>query len=269
MSSSSASGSTPAAAPVVVIKEKSGCFKGCIIAAILIAVIWVLLVMVIGGSESESRSVANKPRSDANESRSVANKPRSDANEKEKEALARPAPESFCGIMFGTNIESICLSAKPNYDLMRQREYAFSYLEGEKSLDKPFRYFQKAEIHAALVTKKVFKTIMSYKFPRNAAAGADVAEYKDTLKVLKTKYGTPYGEYDGFGGDKSAEFKLGDVVITLRFTAEGLIDSAALRLSAEKLSIKRQAETESRSVYDERVKKDIESRKIEGGADAL
>lgn len=40
--------------PVVVIKEKSGCGKGCLIAVILMAVIGALLVLVIGGAASEA-----------------------------------------------------------------------------------------------------------------------------------------------------------------------------------------------------------------------
>ena len=49
---------TSEGAPVVVVKEKGGCFKGCLIAAILMVVAGVALVMIIGGAASEEEKAA-------------------------------------------------------------------------------------------------------------------------------------------------------------------------------------------------------------------
>ena len=45
---------TPDGASVVVVKEKGGCFKGCLIATILMVVLGFALIVIIGGMESEA-----------------------------------------------------------------------------------------------------------------------------------------------------------------------------------------------------------------------
>lgn len=103
------------------------------------------------------------------------------------------------------------------------------------------------------------------------SAAVDNAEYQETLSVLKRKYGTGCTEREGFGGNKTNVFKVGNVLITLKFVTEGVIDRGHLILTAENQGLRGVAEAECQKYYQERSRRDVQNMKgfQNGGIDAL
>ena len=122
-----------------------------------------------------------------------------------------------------------------------------------------------------MTSRKIYKIELEYEFPREVSAAVDNAEYQETLAVLKRKYGTGCTEKVGFRGDKTNVFKVGNVLITLKFVTEGVIDRGHLILTAENQGLRGVAEAECQKYYQERSRRDVQNMKgfQNGGIDAL
>ena len=72
-------------------------------------------------------------------------------------------------------------------------------------------------------------------------------------------------------GDKTNVFKVGNVLITLTFVTEGVIDRGHLILTAENQGLRGVAEAECQKYYQERSRRDVQNMKgfQNGGIDAL
>ncbi len=179
-------------------------------------------------------------------------------------------PEKFCGIVFGEDIDHRFPNAK-FVDNSKSRRSEFSYRIADVTLGTPFRNFRTGKVYASMTSKKIYKVILTHHFPRKSTTAVDDAEYKATLNALKVKYGVGNVEEEGWGGDKTHKFKVGNVLITLMFTTEGLIDSGKLELEAENMEYKNLAVAECNKFYEERARTDVENMKSfeNGGVDAL
>lgn len=179
-------------------------------------------------------------------------------------------PLSFCGINFGEKIDLRFPDAGFK-DNSKERTYEFSYMVADLKLGKPFRNFKEGNVYAAMTSKRIYKVELTYYFPRGVSAAVDDAEYQGTLQALQTKYGVSCTEETGWGGDKKNVFKVGNVLISLKFVTEGIVDRGHLILTAENVLIRAAAESECRKYYQERSRRDVENMKgfQNGGVDVL
>ena len=180
------------------------------------------------------------------------------------------SPLSFCGVNFGERIDLRFPDAEFK-DNSQERNYEYSYLVADLTLGTPFRNFRTGKVYGSMTSRKIYKIELKYEFPRKVSAAVDNAEYQETLAVLKRKYGTGCTEKEGFGGDKTNVFKVGNVLITLKFVTEGVIDRGHLILTAENQNLRGVAEAECQRYYQERSRRDVQNMKgfQNGGIDAL
>lgn len=180
------------------------------------------------------------------------------------------SPLSFCGVNFGERIDLRFPDAEFK-DNSQERNYEYSYLVADLTLGTPFRNFKTGKVYGSMTSRKIYKIELRYEFPRKVSAAVDNAEYQETLAVLKRKYGTGCTEKMGFGGDKTNVFKVGNVLITLKFITEGVIDRGCLILTAENQGLRGVAEAECQKYYQERSRRDVQNMKgfQNGGIDAL
>lgn len=178
--------------------------------------------------------------------------------------------DSFCGVNFGERIDMRFPDAEFK-DNSQKRQYEFSYFVANFVLGNPFRNFREGKVFASMTSRKIYKIELRYEFPRNVAAAVDEAEYRETRDVLKRKYCVECTEKEGFGGDKTNVFRVGDVLITLKFVTEGVIDRGHLILTAENQNLRGVAEAECQKYYQERSCRDVQNMKgfQNGGIDAL
>ena len=182
----------------------------------------------------------------------------------------RATPLSFCGINFGEKIDLRFPNAEFE-DNSKSRTYEFSNFVSGFKLGKPFRNFKEGKVFATMTSKKIYKVELVYYFPREVSAAVDDAEYQGTLQALQTKYGVNCTEEIGWGGDKTNVFKVGNVLITLRFVTEGVVDRGHLILTAENIKVRAIAEAECQKYYQERSRRDVENMNgfQNGGVDVL
>ena len=180
------------------------------------------------------------------------------------------SPLSFCGVNFGERIDLRFPDAEFK-DNSQERNYEYSYLVADLTLGTPFRNFRTGKVYGSMTSRKIYKIELEYEFPREVSAAVDNAEYQETLSVLKRKYGTGCTEREGFGGNKTNVFKVGNVLITLKFVTEGVIDRGHLILTAENQGLRGVAEAECQKYYQERSRRDVQNMKgfQNGGIDAL
>ena len=177
---------------------------------------------------------------------------------------------TFCGVAFGEEIALRFPSAKL-VDNSKSRQYSYSYMQADLTLGNPFRNFKDGKVYASMTTKRIYKIELKYSFPRDATTAVDDAEYEGTLMALKRKYGESNVAKTGMLGDKTNVFKLGDVLVTLEYTTEGVLDCGGLKLTAENIVMKKIAEDECKAFYQQRSRQDVENMKgfENGGIDAL
>ena len=192
------------------------------------------------------------------------------ANQEAFDRKHAETPESFCGVIFGEEIELRFPNVKKR-DNTNARTSEYSYWYAPLTLGTPFRNFKDGTVFASMFSKKIYKVELKYKFPRGVSAKVDEAEYKGTLAALKQKYRVGDVENEGWGGDKTHKFRIGNVMITLKFTTEGVIDDGELELIAENLEFANMAHAECEKYYQERSKMDVENMKgfQNNGVDAL
>jgi len=85
---------------------------------------------------------------------------------------------------------------------------------------------------------------------------------------LRRKYGSPSNVRDGYSGDVTESYEKGDLVVILKYVAEGNFDRGKMILTATSKRYTRVAEEESQRYHQECAERDA-SQVQSGGEDAL
>lgn len=140
-------------------------------------------------------------------------------------------PDSFLGFRFGGDIK--------DYSFVSRRDDGSALRCWEKP-KKSFRKFHgSATLLGTIITRRIFSIeIDSESFPDDATDEEKLYEYNQTKEVIAKKYGVEpvtkkSSSFMGLWNEEISEYKVGDVVITLRWCNERKMELKAVNLELE------------------------------------